>query len=72
MKRCIKFIGLTLVTVVLAACGQNSGDAQTIKVATSPGPYSILFMEEVAPRLEEQGYTVEGFNFQNYAKQWLP
>ncbi|MEY8371337.1 MetQ/NlpA family ABC transporter substrate-binding protein [Aerococcaceae bacterium 50-4] len=63
MKRFIKFIGLALVTVVLAACGQNSGDAQTIKVATSPGPYSILFMEEVAPRLEEQGYTVEEIQF---------
>lgn len=63
MKKFIKFIGLALVALVLAACGQNSGDAQTIKVATSPGPYSILFMEEVAPRLEEQGYSVEEIQF---------
>ncbi|WP_016896817.1 MetQ/NlpA family ABC transporter substrate-binding protein [Aerococcus viridans] len=63
MKRFLQYIGLALVALVLAACGQSTSDTQTIKVATSPGPYSILFMEEVAPRLEEQGYTVEEIQF---------
>lgn len=63
MKRFLQYIGLALVALVLAACGQSTSDTQAIKVATSPGPYSILFMEEVAPRLEEQGYTVEEVQF---------
>lgn len=63
MKRFLQYIGLALVALVLAACGKQTEDTQTIKVATSPGPYSILFMEEVAPRLEEQGYTVEEIQF---------
>lgn len=63
MKRFLQYIGLALVALVLAACGKQTEDTQTIKVATSPGPYSILFMEEVAPRLEQQGYTVEEIQF---------
>ena len=63
MKRFLQYIGLALVALVLAACGKQTEDTQAIKVATSPGPYSILFMEEVAPRLEEQGYTVEEIQF---------
>lgn len=63
MKKYLRYLGLALITLVVAACGKQTEDTQTIKVATSPGPYSILFMEEVAPRLEEQGYTVEEIQF---------
>ena len=63
MKKYLRYLGLALITLVMAACGKQMEDTQTIKVATSPGPYSILFMEEVAPRLEEQGYTVEEIQF---------
>ena len=63
MKKYLRYLGLAFISLVLAACGQNTEDTQTIKVATSPGPYSILFMEEVAPRLEEKGYTVEEIQF---------
>lgn len=45
MKKFLQYIGLSLVALVLTACGQTTNDAQTIKVATSPGPYSIPFME---------------------------
>lgn len=51
----------------LTACGSSEsndgGDDTTIRVATSPGPYSELFQEGVAPILEEEGYTVDVQNF---------
>ena len=53
MKKYLRYLGLALITLVVAACGKQTEDTQTINVATSPGPYSILFMEEVAPRLEQ-------------------
>lgn len=56
------FIGLS--GIVLAACGDSSeGESQTIRVATSQGPYSELFTEEIAPVLEEQGYEIENVEF---------
>ncbi|MGV0431222.1 MetQ/NlpA family ABC transporter substrate-binding protein [Corynebacterium sp. 20_84] len=51
----------------LTACGSgestDAGDDKTIRVATSPGPYSELFQDGVAPILEEEGYTVDVQNF---------
>ena len=55
----------------LVACGSDdtatdaagTGDTKTIRVATSPGPYSELFQEGVAPILEKDGYTLEYTNF---------
>lgn len=51
----------------LTACGSSestdAGDDKTIRVATSPGPYSELFQDGVAPILEEEGYTVDAQNF---------
>lgn len=61
MKK-LRLILIMAIGLVLVACGQSS-DVPTIRVATSPGPYSILFMDEVAPRLEEQGYTIEEIQF---------
>ena len=70
-----KFAALTTAAALslgLAACGSetssdqadgNGEDATTIRVATSPGPYSELFQEGVAPILEEQGYTLDYTNF---------
>ena len=67
-------IALSIVSLLtLAGCGNtgvepddNSSVAQTesektkenITVGTSPGPYSELFMDGIAPILEDQGYTV--------------
>lgn len=53
----------------LVACSGESadteaaGDTKTIRVATSPGPYSELFTDGVAPILEKEGYTVEFTSF---------
>ena len=51
----------------LTACGSSesndAADDKTIRVATSPGPYSELFQDGVAPILEEEGYTVDVQNF---------
>lgn len=63
MKFLVKFGLFSLSTLVLGACAsENSGEA-TIRVATSPGPYSVLFLDQVAPKLEEEGYTVEEIEF---------
>ncbi|RWR12629.1 MetQ/NlpA family ABC transporter substrate-binding protein [Siminovitchia fortis] len=58
----------TLFTLFLAACGSdkaNEGgkDKQTIKVGTSPGPYSELFKDAIQPILEDEGYKVELTDF---------
>lgn len=54
---------LGLSAMVLAACSSDSSEDTTIRVATSPGPYSELFIDQVAPKLEEEGYTVEEIGF---------
>lgn len=54
---------LGLSAMVLAACSSDSSEETTIRVATSPGPYSELFLDQVAPKLEEEGYTVEEIEF---------
>ncbi|BAQ09362.1 yaec family lipoprotein [Bacillus sp. OxB-1] len=68
MKRLSLIVSmLALFVFVLAACGKNddtAGEEKTnIKVGTSPGPYSLLFLEAVKPILEEKGYTVEQVEF---------
>mgnify|MGYP001176799316 FL=1 len=61
------FIFTLLTTVLLAACGsESSGDGEdktTIKVGTSPGPYSELFIDAIVPILEDEGYTIETTDF---------
>ena len=57
---------LALFLLILTACGKTSteGEEKTkIKVGTSPGPYSELFLEAVKPILEEKGYTIERTDF---------
>lgn len=51
----------------LAACADDESDTddQTIRVAASPGPYTDLFRDGVAPILEDEGYTVE---FKDYSE----
>lgn len=41
MKKYLRYLGLALITLVVAACGKQTEDTQTIKVATSPA--RILF-----------------------------
>ncbi len=51
----------------LAACADDESDTddRTIRVAASPGPYTDLFRDGVAPILEDEGYTVE---FKDYSE----
>lgn len=41
MKKYLRYLGLALIALAVATCGKQTEDTQTIKVATSPGPYSI-------------------------------
>lgn len=56
-------VGLLSVTLLAAAGCSNENESpdetNEIHVGTSPGPYSELFTEGIAPILEDQGYTVE-------------
>src|SRR5690625_4382266 len=68
MKVSRLFILLATFTVLLfTACGSDSSvegeDNATIKVGTSPGPYSELFMDAIAPILEAEGYEIETIDF---------
>ncbi|SDS54260.1 MetQ/NlpA family ABC transporter substrate-binding protein [Corynebacterium timonense] len=54
----------------LVACGDDAAendaagnDQQTIRVASSPGPYTELFQDAIEPILAEDGYSVEYINF---------
>ena len=65
----------TLVTSSLGAIQPGKVEAadnnKTIRLATSPGPYSDLFEKGVAPILKKEGYTVktQSFSDLNHADQ---
>lgn len=69
MKKYISAFLLVSLAIFLVACGKSdsssssSDDKKTIKVGTSPGPYSELFLKAVKPILEEKGYKVEDTEF---------
>ncbi|MDK8501681.1 MetQ/NlpA family ABC transporter substrate-binding protein [Aerococcus sp. UMB1112A] len=66
MLKVKKWLGLALGLVLvsgLLACSRQVEPTTTIRVATSPGPYSELFLEEVKPALEKEGYQVENRDF---------
>ncbi|GMA08166.1 metal ABC transporter substrate-binding protein [Tetragenococcus halophilus subsp. flandriensis] len=60
-------VGLLSTTLLLVAgCssgGENTEETNEIHVGTSPGPYSELFTEGIAPILEEQGYSITETEF---------
>ncbi|AKK07534.1 metal ABC transporter substrate-binding protein [Corynebacterium testudinoris] len=56
--------GVLALTLGLTACtGGDSADDQTIRVGTSPGPYSVLFKEGIDPILTSEGWTIEYTDF---------
>lgn len=55
--------GVLASALALAGCSSAEDDANTIRVATSPGPYSELFQQGIDPLLQEQGYSLEYTNF---------
>lgn len=58
-------VGAAVLSLSLVACSSSDSEADgtTIKVGTSPGPYSELFQNGIDPILTEQGYTLEYTNF---------
>lgn len=70
LKKLTAVVAASTLTLGLAACSGESndnvtadGDLKTIRVATSPGPYSELFTDAVGPILEKDGYEVEYQSF---------
>jgi D-methionine transport system substrate-binding protein len=66
----IFFFALSLI-FFLSACDNktatvdNSAQKHAIKLGTSPGPYSDLFLSAIKPILEKKGYKVESVEFSN-------
>ncbi|EOH92784.1 YaeC family lipoprotein [Enterococcus haemoperoxidus ATCC BAA-382] len=68
-----KFLNIVLILtglVAITACGHDGNsavnkekEAKIIRVGTSPGPYSELFLEAVKPILEKEGYRIEQTEF---------
>lgn len=58
---------VALLSLFLAACGggdsAESEDKSTIRVGTSPGPYSELFLDAIKPILEDEGFEIETTDF---------
>lgn len=65
MKKWKVSVFLVLVSLILVSCGNKSDSTsiKTIRVGTSPGPYSELFLDAVAPILEDEGYKIENVEF---------
>ncbi|WP_086313896.1 D-methionine transport system substrate-binding protein [Enterococcus sp. 7F3_DIV0205] len=71
MKKKLLCIALVLAGIVgIAACGNTDKaslnkekETKIIRVGTSPGPYSELFLEAVKPILEKDGYQIEQTEF---------
>ena len=68
VKKTVKLLLVILTIGIIAACGSGTAEEDEektmIKVGTSPGPYSELFIDAIQPILEEEGYTVEVQSFQ--------
>lgn len=70
MKKVFTLLVSLLAITILAGCDNakpqsSTEQKQVIKVGTSPGPYSELFLAAVKPILEKQGYRIEAIDFTN-------
>lgn len=66
MKKTYLTTLLLVIVAILTACSgkeEETTEKTTIKVGTSPGPYSELFLEAIQPVLEKDGYTIEVTEF---------
>ena len=70
LKKLSAVVAASALALGLPACSNDSddnaasdGDLKTIRVATSPGPYSELFTDAVGPILENEGYEVKYQSF---------
>lgn len=71
MKKKLLILALIVIgAVTISACGKNDDstahskkEGKTIRVGTSPGPYSELFLKAVKPILEDEGYQIKQTEF---------
>lgn len=61
---------MALMVVMLTGCGggSSSSDDKTITIAAVPTPHAEILNDVVAPQLEEQGYTLEVKEFNDYVQ----
>ncbi len=66
-KRMMMTLLILIGVTTVSACSSNRSSTETkdkiIRVGTSPGPYSELFLEAVKPILEKQGYQIKQNEF---------
>ncbi|MGG5343444.1 MetQ/NlpA family ABC transporter substrate-binding protein [Enterococcus sp. AZ192] len=66
-KRMLMTLLILIGVATVSACSSNRSSTETkdkiIRVGTSPGPYSELFLEAVKPILEKQGYQIKQNEF---------
>lgn len=63
IKKISLLFGLITILVACGSAEESEEEKTEIKLGTSPGPYSELFIEAIQPILEEDGYTVETTDF---------
>lgn len=70
MKKWFNLFLFLVLAVGLMGCDNandtnSNSENKTIKVGTSPGPYSELFLTAIKPILEKEGYHIQTINFNN-------
>jgi len=67
MKKLLTILVPLIFIGVLVGCdtANKTANNQTIKVGTSPGPYSELFLTAIKPILEKDGYQIKAIDFTN-------
>lgn len=78
MKKFNILILISLLTLILAACGSNDSDTkdateddsnkEKITFGATTGPYSDMVNKAIKPLLEEKGYDVENIEFSDYVQ----
>src|SRR5699024_11287164 len=78
MKKFNILILISLLTLILAACGSNDSNTkddneddsnkETITFGATTGPYSDMVNKAIKPLLEEKGYDVENIEFSDYVQ----
>lgn len=66
MKRYVKWLGVALIGLVIAACGnseQDDANKKVLRVGMPPSAHNVLVEKVVKPQLEADGYKVEFLNF---------